>query len=181
MPHTPFFPAWCSRLARLGSRTAHAYRQVRAYTLCQLENCFSPWVPQEFFPKAPAHQNSRDRHYTRWRSFWCMVWQALNPDASGREVVRQLQALFRLEEGPQLSPEDGAYCRAKARLPLSELPKVLAATAQAADQQVPARTQLQGRSRRAGPPTARPSRWPTRPKTAAPIRRCTPPSRPASP
>gem|GEM_PF-6109306 len=71
MHDTPCFPAWGFRLARLGSRTAHACRQVRAYTLCQLENCFSPWVPREFFPKAPAHQNSRDRHYTRWRSFWC--------------------------------------------------------------------------------------------------------------
>ncbi len=145
--HTPFFPPWRSRLARLGSRTAHACRQVRAYTLCQLEKCFSSSVPQECFPKAKAsaHKNCRDRDYTRWRTFWCMVWQALNPDASGREVVRQLQALFLLEDGPQISPEDGAYCRAKARLPLRQFPKVLAATARAADKQVPALTQLQGR------------------------------------
>jgi DDE family transposase len=145
MHDTPFFRPWRSRLARLGSRTAHACHQVRAYTLCQLENCFTPWVPPELFPKATAHLNSRDRDYTRWRTFWCMVWQALNPNAPGREVVRQLQALFRLEGGPQLSSEDGAYCRAKQRLPLSQFPKVLAATAKAADQQVPARSELQGR------------------------------------
>jgi hypothetical protein len=142
---TPFFPAWRSRLTRLGSQTTRTFRQVQAYTLCQLEDAFAPWVPPQLFPKAPDHQNSRDRDYTRWRTFWCMVWQALNPLAPGREVVRQLQALFGLEGGPQLSPEDGAYCRAKARLPLDQFAQALAATAQAADEQMPASAQLQGR------------------------------------
>ena len=145
MRNTPFFPAWRPRLAPLGSRTAQAIRQVQAYTLCQLESSFAPWVPTQLFPKAPQKQNSRDRHYTRGRTFWCMLWQGFNPDASGREVVRQLQALFRLENGPKISEEDGAYCRARARLPLSEFSKVLAATAKAADQQAPPMTQLQGR------------------------------------
>jgi len=102
-------------------------------------------MPSELFPKASDKQNSRDRDYTRWRTFWCMLWQSLNPDASGREVVRQLMALFGLENGPQISEDDGAYCRAKARLPLGEFPKALAATAKAADRQVPPMTQLRGR------------------------------------
>lgn len=145
MPNTPFFPAWRPCLAALGSRTAQALRQVRSHTLCQLETCLGSWVPTELFPKAPDNENSRDRDYTRWRTFWCMLWQSLNPDASGREVVRQLQALFRLENGPKISEDDGAYCRAKARLPLGEFPKGLAATAKAADRQVSPMTQLRGR------------------------------------
>ncbi len=145
MRNTPFFPAWLPRLAPMGSRTAQVPSQVRAYTLCQLESCFALWVPNQLFPKATEKQNSRDSDYTRWRTFWCMLWQSFNPEASCREVVRQLQALFGLENGPKISPEDGAYCRAKARLPLSEFPKALAATAQAADQQVAPMTQLQGR------------------------------------
>jgi hypothetical protein len=88
MPNTPFFPAWRPSLAALGSRTAQALRQVRSHTLCQLETCLGSWVPTELFPKAPDQQNSRDRDYTRWRTFWCLLWQSLNPDASGREVVR---------------------------------------------------------------------------------------------
>jgi len=145
MLHTPFFPAWRASLAPMGSRVAQALRQVRSHTLCQLETCLGSWVPTALFPKARDHENSRDHHYTRWRTFWCMLWQSLNPDASGREVVRQLQALFRLENGPTLSEDDGAYCRAKARLPLGEFPKGLAATAKAADRQAPAMTQLGGR------------------------------------
>src|SRR3989475_4715908 len=145
MHDTPFFSHWRSRLAPMGRRTPQALLKVRAYTLAQLESCFGPCLPPELFPKAPEKENSRDRDYTRWRTFWCMLWQALHPQASGRKVVRQLQALFRLEGGPRISQEDGAYCRARARLPLAQFPKALAATASAADQQAPPMTQLQGR------------------------------------
>jgi hypothetical protein len=142
---TPFLPAFRSCLAPMGSSTAQALARVRAYTLCQLENCFRQWLPEDLFPKAAAKANSRDRHYTRWRTFWCALWQNLNPEASGREVARQLQALFSLEGGPKISEEDGAYCRAKARLPLDQFPKALAATARAADSLAPALSFLQGR------------------------------------
>ena len=71
-------------------------------------------MPTELFPK----EKGRDRDYSRWRTFWCMIWQSLNPDAFGREVVRQLQGLFTLEKGRELSDEDGAYCRAKDLLAL---------------------------------------------------------------
>lgn len=142
---TPFLPAWRHLLAPMGAHSRRAVEPVRAYTLCQLERYLGAWLPATLFPKSPEKQNSRDRDYTRWRTFWCMLWQALNPEASGREVVRQLQALFQLQNGPSLSPDDGAYCRAKARLPLSEFPKALAATGQAADRLVSAGTTLQSR------------------------------------
>jgi len=143
--HTPFFPALRATLAPMGPRVAQAFRQVRACTLCQLEERFGSRLPQTLFPKAAQKTNSRDRLYTQRRTFWCLLWQALNPLSSGRQVVRQLQALFVLNGGPTVSEEAGAYCRAKARLPLSEFPKALAASAQAADQKAPAVTLLQGR------------------------------------
>ncbi len=143
--HTPFFPALRPSLAPMGSRTVQALRQVGSYTLCQLESALAAWLPSTLLPKAPEKENSRDRIYTRWRTFWCMVWQALHPDAAGREVVRQLQALLTLENGPAISKEDGAYCRAKARLPLDQLTLGLAATAKAADQKAPALSLLRGR------------------------------------
>src|SRR3954468_19359737 len=146
--HTPFLPTLRATLAPMGCRTNRAFRQVRAYTLCQLESCFAPWVPKDLFPKAREKENSRDSDYTRWRTFWCMLWQSLNPEASGRMVVRQLQALFGLEGGPKISENDGAYCRARARLPLSQFPKAVAATAKAADQLAAPMTLLQGRSLR---------------------------------
>jgi hypothetical protein len=145
MQHTSFFPAWSNRLNPMGCRPSKAIRAVASFTLCRLESGFAPWIPAELFAKAAAGANSRDQDYTRWRTFWCMLWQSLNPLASGREVVRQLQALFDLEGGPQLSPEDGAYCRAKARLPLDQFPQALAATAKQADRLSPALMWLGGR------------------------------------
>lgn len=143
--HTPFFPALHASLAPMGSRVAKAFAQVRASTLCHLEERFGSRLPESLFPKAEQKTNSRDRIYTQWRTFWCMLWQAFNPLCSGRLVVRQLQALFVLEGGPTLSEEDGAFCRAKARLPLQEFPKALAASAQAAEAIAPALTLLHGR------------------------------------
>ena len=143
---TPFLPAFRASLAPMGRQTAQAAARVRAYTLCQLESCFGDWLPAGLFSKAPHHANSRDRYYTPRRTFWCAIWQSLNPNASGREVVRQLQVAFRLEGGPSLSPEDGAYCRARERLPFEQFPKALAATAQAANQLGGTAGTLRGRS-----------------------------------
>ena len=103
-------------------------------------------MPDHLFPKTEAKENSRDRIYTRWRTFWCLLWQSLNPQASSREVVRQLQALFQVQGGPRISPSDAAYCRARGRLPLNEFPKALAATAQAAERQAGPGTWLGGRA-----------------------------------
>jgi hypothetical protein len=145
MNDTPFFGPWNHRLNPMGSRTAQVIARVRHYTLCQLEKCFGQWLPEDLFPKASEQANSRDRHYTRWRTFWCSLWHNLNPEAACREVVRQLQALFRLEGGAQISEEDGAYCRARARLPLAEFPKALAGTARFAGQLISASSFLKGR------------------------------------
>jgi hypothetical protein len=143
--HTPFFPSWRAQLAPRGLRLAPTLQTVRSHTLTQLEAHFGPHLPQRLFPKAAQKANSRDRIYTRSRTFWSMLWQGFNPKASGREVVRQLQALFQLHGGPSVSEDDGAYCRAKARLSLGEFPKALSATAQAADKRAPTLTLLQGR------------------------------------
>lgn len=143
--HTPFFPSWHHRLAPMGSHLDRACRALAAATLSHLEERFGPCLPQNLFPKAPAKANSRDRIYTRPRTFWAMLWQAFNPKASGREVVRQLQALFQLQGGPIISSEDGAYCRAKGRLPQEPFGQALGATAAKADQQAPAPQSLQGR------------------------------------
>jgi hypothetical protein len=142
---TPYFPHWRARLAPMGSRVTGAYKTIRSYTLSRLEERFGAYLSPTLFPKAAAQANSRDRIYTRHRTFWAMLFQAFNPKASGREVVRQIQALFVLHSGPVVSEEDGAYCRAKKRLPLSEFPKALQASAQAVEQLVSPLALLQGR------------------------------------
>lgn len=146
MTRTPFFPAWRPLLAPLKARAVPLGANPHSGTLSQLESRFGAWIPAQLFPKTSTKENSRDRIYTRWRTFWCMLWQSLNPQASSREVVRQLQALFQVQGGPPISPADAAYCRARSRLPLREFPKALSATAPAAERQLGPMTWLRGRS-----------------------------------
>lgn len=102
---TPLFPCWRARLAPMTSRLARTVQTVRTYTFCQLETRLGPYLPTSLFPKTRAKANSRDRIYTRTRTFWSMLWQGLNPKTSCREVVRQLQALFALQgQNPDIDP-----------------------------------------------------------------------------
>lgn len=69
----------------------------------------------------------------------------LPPNTSCREVVRQVQARFRLNDRGPVDPGDSAYVQARHRLPRERLEKALAATAQAAGVRIGPATALQGR------------------------------------
>ncbi len=117
--NTPFFPAWRPHLAPAGSRLPAALKTVTVSTLAKIEERFSSVLPVGLLA-TPAGR--RERIYTVSRTFWCFLWQILNPSTSCREVVRQLQAVFTLLGGPPISPEDGAYCLARQSLPASLFP-----------------------------------------------------------
>ena len=142
---TPFFPALKCCLAPMRQCVANAAKHISASTLCQLETRFGPCLPAALFAKAADGANSRDRTYTQKRTFWCFLWQCLNVNTSGREVVRQLQALLALEGAASISPEDGAYCIARQRLPEALFARALLATAAACDRTAPESAFLQGR------------------------------------
>lgn len=144
-PFTPFFPAWKCRLAPLCRPLEKAAAQLRACTLCHLEQHFGSYLPVPLFVKAPSGPNSRDHTYTPWRTFWCFLWQCLNVGASGREVVRQLQALLALQGQGTISCNDGAYCLARQRLPEPPFHQALHATAAACDQRAATPAFLEGR------------------------------------
>jgi hypothetical protein len=119
-------------------RLAKAMAQVRACTLCQLEQRFASCLPDLLFAKAASGPNSRHCIYTLQRTFWCFLWQCLNLCAPNREVVRQLQALMTLQGAGSISSEDGAYCTARQRLPESLLTAALTKLAQACESAAPA-------------------------------------------
>ena len=124
---------------------APAVKSLRSFTLSKLEGHFAGALPARLFPKAKSKDNSRDRLYTQRRTFWCFLWQCLTPNTSCRQVVRQVQALCKLFGGPQVSEEDGAYCRARLRLPAALLPQALAATAREVQRRAPSCDFLQAR------------------------------------
>jgi hypothetical protein len=140
--HTPYFPALRSRLAALGCRTAHTLRQA---TLAQLQEHLRDFLPAPLLSAEDQGPNSRDRIFNLGLTFECFLWQLLKPKTSCREVVRQVQTLFRLHHRGHVDEGDSAYVQARLRLPKERLEKALAATAQAADRRVGHSGQLQGR------------------------------------
>jgi hypothetical protein len=142
MMHTPYFPALRSRLAALGRRTARTLRQT---TLLELQHLLRDCLPPALLASEEEGPNSRERVFPLRLTFECFLWQMLKPRTSCREVVRQVQALFRLQGLGSVDEGDSAYVQARQRLPRERLDKALQATAQAADRRAGSGSQLQGR------------------------------------
>jgi hypothetical protein len=139
---TPYFPGWRSRLAPLGRRTAPTVRQT---TLAQLQEHLRDFLPAPLLSPEEDGPNSRERVFSLRLTFECFVWQMLRPRTSCREVVRQVQALFRWHDKGPVEAGDSAYVQARQRLPKDRLEKALVATAQAAEGRVEPGNSLQGR------------------------------------
>ena len=139
---TPYFPAFRSRLAPLGRHTA---RRVRQATLAQLQEQLREFLPAPLLSAEDEGPNSRERVFSLRLTFECFLWQMLRPKTSCREVVRQVQTLFRLHGGGTVREGDSAYIQARQRLPKERLEKALAATAQAARVRTRHPVTLQGR------------------------------------
>ncbi len=141
--HTPYFPPFRSRLAALGRRTAKTLRQT---TLAQLQEHLRDFLPAPLLSAEEDGLNSRERIFSLRLTLECFLWQMLKPRTPCREVVRQVQALFRLQGLGPVDEGDSAYVQARQRLPRERLEKALTATAQAADRRVERSAQLQGRA-----------------------------------
>ena len=122
---TPFFPAWRPRLARLGQHVRH----LRPQSLMHLDLLFGSVLPSWLLAQADQGTNSREQIYSVRRTFFGFLYQVLNPDCPCREVVRQIQSLFGLFTSRKVSEHTGAYCVARARLPLDILARLRCAVA----------------------------------------------------
>ena len=127
--HTPFFPAFRSRLAALGRRV----QILRQHSLCHLELLLGPFLPPGLLSQADEGPNSRDRIYNVRRTFFGFLYQVLKPDCPCREIVRQIQALFALHDHGLVDEGNSAYCQARQRLPLDTLCRVRVAVADAGE------------------------------------------------
>lgn len=140
--HTPLFPAFRPRLAALGRRTAQTLRQA---TLARLQHHLRDFLPAPLLSAEDAGPNSRERVFSLRLTCECFLWQMLQPNTSCREVVRQVQALCRLNGWAPIAEGDSAYIQARQRLPRERLEQALAATALAAATRVGRPGALQGR------------------------------------
>lgn len=139
---TPYFPSLRPRLAALGRRTAQTIRQA---TLSQLQEHLRNLLPVPLLSATDEGPNSRERVFSLRLTFECFLWQVLKPKTSCREVVRHVQALFRLHGRGWIDEDDSAYIQARQRLPRERLETALSATAQAAEQRAGSGGRVNGR------------------------------------
>ena len=102
---------------------------LRQQSLVQLDQLFGPFLPPGLLSQADEGLNSRDRIYNVRRTFFGFLYQVLNPDCSCRQIVRQIQALFALQNGRRVDEGTGGWCQARVRLPWDILPRLRCAAA----------------------------------------------------
>jgi len=141
--HTPYFPAFRPQLA---PARRCASQQIRQANLHELERFLQGIFPAHLLAQEEEGRNSRDRIFTLCLTLQCFLWQALNPGSACREVVRQVQALFKLLGRGPVDENDSAYCQARQRLPKERLEKLLAVSAAKADLRAGHGGRLNGRS-----------------------------------
>lgn len=124
---TPFFPSFhrClfgrspvgrKRLLERKAREADELCLTQLHTL--FEGVLPSWLPSY---KSAQGSNSRRRIYTPLVTFWAFLSQTLDADGSCRRAVTRVQTLCSAL-GLALPDEDtGAYCTARARLPIKLL------------------------------------------------------------
>lgn len=144
--HTPFLPALRAALAPMGSRVQATLGSLRQATLAQIEERFRPALDPDLLKKPLTKAHSRERIFSLHRVFWCWLWQSLQAHTSCREVVRQVQALFAIHAGGPVHHGTGAYCKARAKLPLALMEQAFLSSAAHAEKGAPVARRLQGRS-----------------------------------
>jgi hypothetical protein len=140
--HTPFFPQFRPQLAPC--RRA-ATQKVQQASLAQLEHYLEGILPLYLLSQDEEGANSRDRIFSLLLTFECFLWQILKPQTACREVVRQVQALFRLKHLGPVDEGTSAYCQARQRLPKERLERILSATTAAAEKRAGSGGRLAGR------------------------------------
>jgi len=108
-------------------------QNLRQQSLGHLERLLDRFLPPGLLSQHDEGPNSRERIFTKRRTFFGFLYQVLNPDCPCREIVRQIQALFALHGDQKVAPNTGGYCTARKRLPLDTLQRLRVAVAAAAD------------------------------------------------
>lgn len=139
---TPFFPALRARLATQRRQHSQALRQIHFPLLVEQLRAL---LPVQLLSSEEEGTNSRDRIFSLRLTFECFVWQVLKPATSCREVVRAVQAFFKVLGLGPVDEASSAFVQARQRLPTERLERALVATAQVADRRVGEQSRLNGR------------------------------------
>lgn len=127
---TKYFPGFHRHLfgrppVNKNAQLARKVRQSDRLCLTQLHTLFEDVLPS-WLPsfKTSVGANSRHCIYTPLVTFWAFLSQVLDPDGSCRRALTRVQTLCSALRLPLPKEDTGAYCVARARLPIRVLLKV---------------------------------------------------------
>ncbi len=108
-------------------------RSIRkSRSAADIEDQFARFLPRSLLTRASEKEGSRDRIFSRRRTFWLFLWQVLVPKTSCRAVVRKTQAEAE-NARRKIDESSSAYCQARARLSIDLFESALRHTAEYAD------------------------------------------------
>lgn len=128
---TPFFKCFGSLL--FGKPPVSALKAAFAnlsncHSIAQLRSLFGCYVPEALLASNCSGKNSRARIFSLDVIFWSFLDQVQTPGGSCREAVRKVMAYLRRksprEQSGAMSPDTAAYCKARARIPLTVIDKI---------------------------------------------------------
>src|SRR3954469_17507713 len=124
-------------LSQLG-RPRSGQSSLRHLPLPQLQVLLESFLPSYLLCPSEDGPHSRQRCFSFARTFLGFLWQVLNPGASCRLALRQIQASAQ-SEGLKISLSDDTspYCQARQRLPVERLEAIFRHTCRLAEQRLP--------------------------------------------
>lgn len=120
---TPFLTGFSTHLFGSAKRSTQAIIAQKRQSLLEgtldLQQQFMEEVPPEVLAK--YSDTERNRHYPDHLTFWAFFSQVANEDASCAATVARVQAWAEQRGLPVPSENTGAYCQARADLPVAML------------------------------------------------------------
>jgi len=119
----------------LPQKLADGLVSIQRHSISSLGECIGQFIPSKVLENGGAGSFSRRRVFSKTNTFWAFFSQVLDADGGCQEVVRKIQALAASRSLPSPSASTSAYCQARAKLPLSDLEKILSRTARTLHEQ----------------------------------------------
>ena len=133
----PFLPGFASfRFARVPRLALEKLTPFSGFE--NIFTLFGKLVSPHCFKRESSGVNSRTRTLTPRMTFWAFIAQVLTPDVSCREIMGQLEALWRKNDPAcAATVSDSAYCQARVRLEQESLKQISQGVIAHLEQRVP--------------------------------------------
>jgi hypothetical protein len=117
-------------------RAAEIFESLRERRLWELERFFSPWVSSSLLKLENTGENSRDRVFSPYTTFYAFFFQLLS-GSSCSEAVKQVQSWLHRQRRQVPSSNTSAYCQARKRISMKLLCSIDKGVVKSLEEKIP--------------------------------------------